>query len=98
MSKKVLCQQWEESERGWGSRPDGYSLHINESQRLEFIKNYWASVPKEVPDEYSRPCGTAYLCDVSEEDFEELVNSKSGIWVTNNNYPKGNKDGWTNQR
>ena len=24
--KYVVCQLWEESERGWGVRPDGYSL------------------------------------------------------------------------
>lgn len=24
----VICQKWEESERGWGTRPNGYSLHL----------------------------------------------------------------------
>ncbi len=30
----VLCQHWIESEIGWGCRPDGYTLHVNEECRL----------------------------------------------------------------
>ena len=37
----VVCQYWEESERGWGVRPDGCSLHLTEADRKQFIKEYW---------------------------------------------------------
>lgn len=29
----ILCQEWEESERSWGVRPDGASLHFTENER-----------------------------------------------------------------
>ncbi len=47
---------WEESERGWGSRPDGTSIHVSEEECTKYVKEYWDRQPKgEVPDEYSRP-------------------------------------------
>ena len=49
--KPVIKQLWEESERGWGIRPDGYSLHLNNEDRKQFIKEYWALLPDgPVPD------------------------------------------------
>ena len=47
---------WEESERGWGTRPDGASIHVSEEECAKYVKAYWERQPKgEVPDEYSRP-------------------------------------------
>jgi hypothetical protein len=34
----VIRQEWEESERGWGCRPDGYSLHLDKEDRNTYIK------------------------------------------------------------
>ena len=35
VTKEVVAVQWEESERGWGVRPDGCSLHVSvESKRI----------------------------------------------------------------
>ena len=53
--KTVWCQLWEESEKGWGVRPDGYSLHSNQEDVKKYIKEYWDGMPKQTPDEYSRP-------------------------------------------
>ncbi len=75
----VVKQNWEESEAGWGIRPDGYSLHLSESDRIQYIKEYWADQPHGVPDEYSRTSGSATLIDVDEAVMNELRASKNGI-------------------
>lgn len=76
----VICQKWEESERGWGTRPDGYSLHLTEKDRQDFCKEYWDKMPKSVPDEYSREDGTAYSCEISEKIYQQVVKGSHGIW------------------
>ena len=92
----VVCQKWEESEQGWGTRPDGYSLHLTEEHRVEYIAEYWAGMPKKIPDEYSRPDGQPYLCEVSAAIYEEVKASKNGRAYTGS--PPGSQgvDGWKN--
>jgi hypothetical protein len=31
---KVVVQKWEEVEVGWSRKPDGYSIHLTEEDRL----------------------------------------------------------------
>jgi hypothetical protein len=77
----VLCQEWEESEQGWGVRPDGCTLHLNEEGRVQFIDAYWARQPKEVPYEYSRESGRPYICLVDWETFKAIRDSaEGGVW------------------
>lgn len=52
---EIFVQLWDESERGWGVRPDGVSIHLNQQARDAYIKAYWDRMPDTVPDEYSRP-------------------------------------------
>ena len=86
----AVVQKWEESERGWGRRPDGYSVHPDEAARQRYIAAYWARQPKETPDEYSRPSGTPYEAEV-DADFE----GKDGLRFWQDNYPgSGGRDGW----
>jgi hypothetical protein len=76
----VVRQNWEESERGCGIRPDGYSLHLSEIDREQFIKDFWADQPGgPVPDEYSRPSGSGFLVDVQDHIYKEIQTSKNGI-------------------
>lgn len=94
----VVCQQWEESERGWGCRPDGYSLHLTEADREAYVKDWVAWEKKlnpnrEVPDEYTRPCGTPYIVDVGQEIYDKITASKNGLRY-DGRPPKGAKDGW----
>lgn len=92
---KVIVQKWEESERGWGTRPDGYSLHRSHIDLDAFVKAYWDSMPNEAPSEYSRPCGTPYDTEVSSEVFDAVAKSKNGTRHFDNNYPgDGGSDGW----
>lgn len=92
---EVIVQKWEESERGWGSRPDGFSLHLTDEDRKAYIKEYWAGMPKETPDEYERPDGTPYKAEVSDSVFAKVKASKNGIRDYHNEYPgSGGTDGW----
>jgi hypothetical protein len=76
---EVVVQKWEESERGWGTRPDGYSLHLTEKDREAFVKAYWKGMPSEAPDEYSRPDGTPYTTKVCTKHFTLVKKSKNGV-------------------
>jgi len=77
--KSVVKQDWIESERGWGIRPDGCSLHFSLEDHKEFVKEYWDRMPDEVPDEYSRPSGEPYVVMVDEEVYVRIGESKNGI-------------------
>ena len=91
----VYCQQWEESERGWGVRPDGYSLHLTVADARQYLRGYWERQQAEsptVPDEYSRECGELYPCRVPSEVYQELVEAKQqnrcGLRFSDRNYPE----------
>lgn len=75
----VVRQDWLESERGWGCRPDGYSLHRNSADLAQFVKDYWARMPNHVPDEYSRPSGDPEIVAVDQSTYDEVIASRNGI-------------------
>lgn len=75
----VLRQNWLESERGWGIRPDGYSIHLTQEDCTKFIKDYWERMPDQVPDEYSRPDGEPSLTQVDASTYEAVKASPHGI-------------------
>lgn len=78
----VIAQDWMEYERGWGSRPDGCSLHLSEMDRAAYIKSYWGRMPESAPDEYSKEAGDPYLVVVTNELYLRLVASigKFGVY------------------
>jgi hypothetical protein len=76
--KRILLQYWEESERGWGIRPDGASLHkdiIDHKNYVDSIYNIREST-KLVPDEYDRVVGDPIFISVNEDLFN-LISTKS---------------------
>ncbi len=75
----VIRQDWEESELGWGTRPDGTSLHKSLEDCQAFIKEYWAGMPEKAPEEYSRPDSSPYEFRVTKGIYRELSKSKNGI-------------------
>lgn len=92
---RVICQKWEESERGWGTRPDGFSLHLTETDRQAYIKAYWSSMPDAVPDEYERPDGTPYACLVDEATYRQVKARQYGARFYGQPLPgSGGTDGW----
>lgn len=76
----IICQEWVESERGWGIRPDGCSLHLTVADCKRFIKEYWDKMPDEVPDEYSRPSGEPFVVDIDQKTYDEVCTSECGVW------------------
>lgn len=72
---KAYAQRWTERERGWGGRPDGFTLYLTKDQYHAHIMGD-ARVKreaKEVPDEYTTTCGTLQEVEVSDQLLEELV-------------------------
>lgn len=80
----ALCQLWTEYELGWGSRPDGCSLHLGEADHKKFCEAYWKKMPANAPDEYSTENGKPFLAVVNTELYGRLVasNGRQGIWVS----------------
>lgn len=76
---QVLKQEWLESERGWGTRPDGYSLHTNDKTLKAYVDDHNASLPENPPDIYSRVTGRPHWVEVSEELFQEVIAGGNGI-------------------
>lgn len=73
----IVVQHWEESERGWGTRPDGVSLHASVDSAKKYVDKFWADEKARnpsgiVPDEYDRPCGEPIPLDVDQETFDKI--------------------------
>jgi len=75
--KTAFLETWTETERGWGQRDDGCSIHLTKEDYEKYVKEYWAGMPKEVPDEYERPDGNLREVVVSEKIFKKLKKLKS---------------------
>lgn len=96
----VVVQKWEETEAGWGCRPDGYSVHLSEADREAYVKDYWDWEKKrnpggQTPHEYERPDGDPYLADVDEEMYEKVKATKNGARFSGRNYPgNAGRNGW----
>lgn len=86
MAHTVVCQEWLETERGWGQRPDGASLHMTNQDRDTYIKEYWDTMPDDVPDEYSRPAGSPALIEVDDDTYDKVKQSKNGIRLWSDAY------------
>lgn len=82
--RTVVAQDWEESERGWGVRPDGFTLHLTTQARDAYVKHYnetYNNLPS-APDEYTRVSGEPKMVEVSEKIYRKLVKhkDKNGLW------------------
>ena len=82
----VWIQKWEETERGWGVRPDGYTIHKEREHIAAFLADMRtresAGKPKGwVPEEYSRPDGEPFQANLSDSAvLQDLANSDHGLW------------------
>lgn len=87
--KVAICQVWEETERGWGSRPDGCSLHLTNEQLKKYIDNFYINQRAKFgygADEYNRAIGNPFLVIVSYETFDYIRHSDNGIRLFQNEY------------
>lgn len=74
----AVRQYWEESEAGWGQRPDGHSDHLTPEDCTKYIQQYWKDEEKlnpkgTVPDVYSRPVGSPTVVMISKIDEATLL-------------------------
>lgn len=76
---KIILQLWEESERGWGIRPDGCSIHIDSKERKKFLSKIYKKreIELNVPDEYDRIVGEEIEAFVNDNIYEKVKNKKS---------------------
>lgn len=75
---KIVLQYWEESERGWGTRPDGASIHLDQKCHSIYIDQIYVNRDEEdVPDEYDRIIGLPILVSVSDNIFETIKDKKN---------------------
>lgn len=72
---RVYRQEWIESERGWGVRPDGSTVHLTLDDRNAFIAGYNRTFNNQAsaPDCYTRAEGDARQVSVSMEVYEKLM-------------------------
>jgi hypothetical protein len=49
---KCIFQYWEESERGYGVRPGGCSIHSSLEEHMNFINSIYSSRTDKVPQGY----------------------------------------------
>lgn len=78
---KIYMETWTESEAGWGTRPDGASIHASKEAFKIYMEEYWSRQPTKVPSEYSRPDQNLkeYLVPIT---VLERLGEKSGIRLT----------------
>jgi hypothetical protein len=81
MSKKThvaYMVTWTESERGWGVRSDGASLHLSQDDIGAYLKEYWDDMPAEAPYEYSRnDSETGTMVAISTKLYNQLKHYKN---------------------
>ena len=79
----AYLQHWEESERGWGVRPDGLSMHPDEESAKLYRDRIIAinETPSGlgVPNEYDRPDGNLKKVVVTER-LRDIILSKEGTF------------------
>lgn len=93
MTRVAYYQEWAESERGWGCRPDGYRLYSNverakvgTQKTMEDQHKFFLSLGMKegsVPEEYSRPSGGVNPIEVTDEVFQYLEGHSLGLYVNN---------------
>lgn len=100
---KVWIQEWEESERGWGTRPDGFTVHRQKEDIDKFVeamrKDEMRGRPKGyIPDEYSRPCGEPFKMEITDRKLMPKPKSKGQWlppgWKPPKNVDKTREGGW----
>lgn len=87
----IVYQEWTESERGWGKRPDGYTLHLTKLDCLDYVKQTNEQERKRnpsgaVPECYTFADGPPQPIDVEESVVKHLEKLRDesgalGHWV-----------------
>jgi hypothetical protein len=78
MIRAVYQVDWTEYERGWGSKPDGYSRFLTKEAAAAMIqKNHEANEagrkPGQGAPDYYVQASEPFLVEVTEEEYEKLL-------------------------
>lgn len=84
MRKVVYLETWTESEAGWGTRPDGVTLHLSKEDYHKYVDDYWEREkeynPSGVtPNEYTRQDNNLKMVMISENLYETLTQNKDNF-------------------
>lgn len=74
---RVFLQLWEESERGWGVRPDGCSLHIDNNELDRYVEDIYKDRGDNIPNEYERTIGGSIEAFIDNELFTKVSTNKN---------------------
>lgn len=77
--EQVVYVGWEESERGWGTRPDGCSLHLGLDNYRKYLEEHWQGMPNFVPDEYDRPAGEPITITVTKDIYARVEKNDGNL-------------------
>lgn len=94
----VIVQDWEESERGWGPRPDGFTLHLTLEACKAYREEHWRRQKAYfdehlgsgvTPEEYTRTAGEPRKLDVNGTIYKKLLKhkDKNGLWGNGRSSP-----------
>jgi len=80
-SVTIVIEEYIESERGWGQRSDGYSVHLTMEDYKAYLAERVAAERKlnpsgDVPECYVRACGSPVTKDVEAKLYRKLVKLK----------------------
>lgn len=70
---KCVIQFWEESEIEAEIKSDGCSLHVDNIERVNFIKQIYNNRTQNVPSSYDRISGKEMTCFISDTLFDKLL-------------------------
>ncbi len=87
----AFLETWTETERGWGQRPDGCTIHLTEEDYKKYVKKYWDKMPKETPYEYSRPDENLREVVIGSKLFKDLKKSANGILLWQSEFSEKKK-------
>lgn len=76
---KAYLQYWEESERNWGVKPDGCSLHIDLDSHVIYVDDIYRdrTFHQHVPNEYDRIVGDPIEVEILDSLYQELTEKKT---------------------
>lgn len=95
----IVVQKWEESEAGWGCRPDGWTMHLNAAAHEAWMERHRKAQEEDyrttgkVPHEYTRPDGSPYVMDVDEETYERIKTAPHKMVWGEGRVPPAGKQG-----
>lgn len=78
--KNAVFQAWWESDRAWGMRPDGFSLHPNTAALRHYLERERYGL--EARDFYSRPSCHPVIIELPDDMFDYLFMKPNGSLVT----------------